>query len=150
MSLFDDEDFHTPKTLEVEEIEDEKQLNLFDFLNALTFSKKNLLTTDEAERLYSPYVINMGLMNSMDTILLANEMNRYPNCPKIQHYDFLLNIIRKGKRYDKWAKTTNNPNLDIIKEFYNVSTRVAKQYISLVNNDDIEVIKKKLFKGGRG
>ncbi len=148
IGLFSDEDFHTPAELVVEEIAEEKKLSLFDFLNAITFSKKDLLVDEVALRAYTPYVINMGLMNSMDMILYANEMNRLPNISKEQHYDFLKHSIRKGKRYDKWIKPTKLDNLDIVAEFYDVSKRVAKQYLPMLSEEDIKGMIKKLDKGG--
>ena len=62
---------------------------LKDYLYSINQSKKNILDDDpDAARKYPAYVINRCLSSFMDTILFANEMNKYPNIPKKMQYDF--------------------------------------------------------------
>ena len=63
---------------------------LKDYLYSINQSKKNILDDDpDAERGYPPYIINRCLSSFTDTILYANEMNRYPELPKKMQYDFI-------------------------------------------------------------
>ena len=57
-----------------------KELNPFDFMNAASLSKQDLIGDSEnpelTEKQYSPYIVNRGFANFEDTILHANEMNQ--------------------------------------------------------------------------
>ena len=53
----------------------------FDYVNSINFTKKNLMkntANDElAEKDYVPFLTNKSLSYFTDTLLYANEMNRY-------------------------------------------------------------------------
>ena len=80
----------------------------FDYVNSINFTKKNLMkntANDElAEKGYAPFLTNKSLSYFTDTILYANEMNRYHFLDKKLQYEFYLNSLRKKKRFAKWAK----------------------------------------------
>jgi len=128
-------------------------MKLFDFLNSINFDKKNLIRESEnldlAEKLYTPYVVNKGLSFFIDTIYLANEMNQRPHCEKLLQYDFLINSVRKKKRYSKWYKSQKSDDLEAIKEYYGYSYDKAHQIADLLTEEQITTIKKSLGKGGK-
>jgi hypothetical protein len=64
-------------------------------------------------------------------------------------YDFFINIIKKQKRWSKWAKPESVSNLEIIKEYYGYSNEKAKSVLSLLNNEQLETLKKRMYKGGK-
>lgn len=138
-------DEHVPYVMEEYKT---SKLSPFDFINQITFGKTNIILDDEQEKQYSPYMVNRGLSNSMDCIMWANEMNSRPHIPNSAQNLFLLNVIPKRKRYDKWAKEEDVENLELIMEFYEVSRMKGLQILSLLSADNIEYIKKKTFKGG--
>ena len=84
----------------------------FDYVNSINFTKKNLMkntANDElAEKDYVPFLTNKSLSYFTDTLLYANEMNRYHFLDKRLQYEFYLNSIRKKKRFAKWAKAEDN------------------------------------------
>jgi hypothetical protein len=84
----------------------------------------------------------------MDTIMYANEMNRFNSLDYKLQYDFLLNIIRPRKRYSKWLKKSKNDNIDLIKKFYGYSYTKAKDVVDILSEDQIEHIRSKLDTGG--
>ena len=55
-------------------------------------------------------------------------------------YDFLMNTIRKGKRYNKWLKN-DEENIEAIQKFFGYSLIKAKETLSLLNDTQIELIK---------
>ena len=76
---------------------------LKDYLNSINYSKEYLMGDDPGwEKNYTPYVINKCVSHHMDTIMFANEMNRYPNLDKRLQYDFFINTIRSRKRFSPW------------------------------------------------
>ena len=55
-------------------------MELKDWLNSINFTKDNLVEEDpNAIKDYPPYIINRCLSGHLDSIMFANEMNKYPN-----------------------------------------------------------------------
>ena len=128
------------------------EYKLSDYLNAINFSKKNLLDTDDImwEKKYPPYVINKCLSMHYDCIAQANEINGFHFLPKRLQFHFLINSIRKRKRFGgKWLSSTKLKNLQYVKEYYGYSNDKAKEALNILTDKEIEEIKLSLFKGGR-
>ena len=128
------------------------EYKLSDYLNAINFSKKNLLDTDDLmwEKKYPPYVINKCLSMHYDCIAQANEINGFHFLPKRLQFHFLINSIRKRKRFGgKWLSSTKLKNLQYVKEYYGYSNEKAKEALNILTDKQIEEIKLSLFKGGR-
>jgi hypothetical protein len=128
------------------------EYKLSDYLNAINWSKVNLLDGDDLtwEKKYPPYVINRCLSQHVDTILMANEMNQRHSISKRLQFHFLINSIRKRKRFGgKWVTTSRSNNLDLIKEYYGYSNTKAKVALDILTKEEINLIKQKLDKGGR-
>jgi len=121
----------------------------FDFINAIHHSKEKLIVDDWSEKQYNPYIINKGLSYGADTVIPANEMNSRPHLAKILQFDFLINIIRPRKRFNKWIKAEKVAELEVIKEYYGYSTEKAKQVLPLLSSSTIEEMKKRITKGGK-
>ena len=124
-------------------------MNPFNYLKAINETKKDIMVDDIAESEYNPFIINRGLSFFKDTILYANEMNRYHHLEHRVQFDFLINIIRKKKRFSKWFKHTDDESIRVIKEYYGYSNEKAKSVMSLLNKNQIEDLKNRIYKGGR-
>ena len=125
---------------------------LKDYLNAINFSKKNLLDTEDEdwEKKYPPFIINKCLSMHYDTLMQANEMNGYHFLPKKLQFNFFINSVRKKKIFGgKWLSSSKLKNLDYIKEYYGYSNEKAKTALSILSKEQIETIKKRLYKGGK-
>lgn len=119
----------------------------FDFINSIQ-AEKNYVLSDETEKDYNQFVINRGLSFGADTIIYGNEMNSRPHLSSKMQYDFLFHGIPKRKRYNKWIKADKIDNIDIITEYYECSDVRAKEILRLLTDDQVEQIRKRLFKGG--
>ena len=125
---------------------------LSDYLNAINFSKVNLLDGDDLtwEKKFPPYVINRCLSQHIDTIIQANEMNQRHGLNKRLQFHFLLNSIRKRKRFGgKWISTAKSKNLEYVKQYYGYSNSKAKVALDILDTKQLNLIKSKLDKGGR-
>ena len=124
---------------------------LKDYLNTINQTKKNLMEDDDPawEKNYPPFVINKCMSQHMDTILMANEMNLNSHIDNRLQFDFFINIVRKKKRFSKWAKAQTISDVEVLKEYYGYSTEKARQASKLLSSDQINELKKKVFKGGR-
>ena len=121
----------------------------FDYLNAINYTKKDIMVDDIVEKQYNPFMVNRGLSYFQDTVLMANEMNQYAHLDNRLHYDFLINIVRKRKRFSKWNKPEVATDLDVIKEYYGYSNEKARMVHNLLTDNQITELRRKVFKGGR-
>ena len=124
-------------------------MNPFDYLKAINETKKDIMVDVIAEKEYNPFIINRGLSFFRDTILYANEMNRYHHLDHRLQFDFFINIIKRKKRWSKWIKPQEVANLELIKEYYGYSNEKAKSALSLMSNEQIEELKQRIYKGGK-
>ena len=124
-------------------------MNHFDYLNSINATKKDIMEDDIAEKAYNSFMVNRGLSYFNDTVLMANEMNLYPHLDKRLQFQFLINIVRKRKRFSKWLKPISESDIEAVKEYYGYSNQKARQALSLLSPEKIGIIKKKVNKGGR-
>ena len=124
-------------------------MELKDWLNSINFTKENLIADDpEAIKKYPPYIVNRCLSGHLDTVLFANEMNKYSNLDKDLQYSFLLYTLRKRKRFSPWLKKEQVDDLDLVKKHYGYSNEKAKVAVSLLTKTQIEQIRNKHDMGG--
>jgi hypothetical protein len=121
----------------------------FDYLNTINDTKQDIMVDDADERAYVPFVINRSLSYFSDTVAIANEMNRYHHIDKKLQYHFLINIIRKRKRFSKWIKPDLVSDMEVVKQYYGYSNEKARQVFYLLSPEHIEELRKKVSKGGR-
>ena len=125
-------------------------MELKDWLNSINFTKENLIEDDpEAIKSYPPYIVNRCLYGHLDTILFANEMNKYSNIDKDLQYSFLLYTLRKRKRFSPWLKKEQIENLDLVKKHYGYSNEKARIAVNLLTKTQIEHIRNKHDMGGK-
>ena len=124
----------------------------FDFMNAASFTKADLIKDNEnpdiIEKQYNAYIVNRGFTNFDDTIFHANEMNqRHELFPGAQ-FDYYRAVLRKRKRFSKWPKADKNVDLDAIQEVYQCNRTVAKQYLKVLNKEQLQSVHDRLVTGG--
>ena len=124
-------------------------MNPFEFLNAINHTKKDLMVDPENEKHYNSFVINRSLSYFPDTVAIANEMNKYHHLDSRLQFSFLINIIRKRKRFSKWIKPEIENDVEVVKEYYGYSNEKARQILPLLTPEQIQTIRKKVNKGGR-
>ena len=98
---------------------------------------------------YKAYVIDYALSLHRDTIMQANEMNMNSHISNQMQYDYLLNKVRHYKRpFVEWTKKQKIEDLEVVKEYYNVSFTKAKEYLKLLSARQISELKAQLDRGG--
>ena len=123
---------------------------LKDWLNSINFNKNNLIEEDpEAISSYPPYIVNRCLSGHLDTVLFANEMNKYSNLDKDMQYSFFLYTLRKRKRFSPWLKKEQIDDLDLVKKHYGYSNEKAKVAVTLLTKTQLETIRNKHDMGGK-
>ncbi len=121
----------------------------FDYVKAIQSTKEDMIVDDLSEKEYNPFIVNRALSMGIDTVLQANEMNQRHHLGKKLQFDFLLNSISKRKRFDKWQKADKSEDLEYVRAYYNYSYPKAVSAISVLTNEQLDYIKKKITnKGG--
>lgn len=121
----------------------------FDYLNAINSTKKDIMVDDLAEKDYNSFMVNRGLSYFYDSVLLANVMNQHHHIDNRLKFDFLINTIRKQRRFSKWLKATKIDDIELIKEYYGYSNEKARQALTLLNDAQLNELRQKVTKGGK-
>ena len=112
-------------------------------------TKKDIMVDDLAEKAYNSFMVNRSLSYFNDTVLFANEMNVNHTIDKRLQFDFLINMVRKRKRFSKWQKSVSDNDVEVVKEYYGYNNEKARQALTLLTIEQINALKQKVYKGGR-
>ena len=124
-------------------------MELKDWLNSINQTKKNLIDEDPSlEKEYNPYIINRIYSGNLDSVMFANEMNKYSFLPKKIQYDFYLNSLRSKKRFSPWLRKDKIKDLDYVKRYYGYSNEKAQQALKILTKQQLNFIKSKFETGG--
>lgn len=122
----------------------------FDFIKSFNDKSKYLLESELDEKDYSPWVINKGMTFTMDTVMFANQANKMYGLDKKLQHDFYYYGVPKGKRFGKWiTKDKISDTLQMVMDIYNCNLNVAMQYMKLLSEDQIKLIRDKFEQGGK-
>ena len=123
----------------------------FDFLKEITSGKKDIMLGTPNDKLvekdYTQFIINKGLSYYPDCILFANEMNT-KNVDNRMHFTYLLKVIRKKPRYEKWVKLEKRDDVLLIQKHYNYSYQKALSVMKLLSESQIQEIREEYIEGG--
>lgn len=121
----------------------------FDFVNAVTFTKKNLIQDDpECVKAYVPFIINKALSYHLDTLLDANTMNLNAHVAADLQFAFYLHSLRKARRFSKWAKPDESEELKAVAQFFRFGPEKAKQALAILAPEQVKLIKAKMAARG--
>lgn len=124
-------------------------MNVFEFVNSITYNKQNLFEDPQAETDYVSFVVNRALSYFPDTILYANEMNIHNTVPKQWQFEYLRQTIYKRRRYSKWEKKTiDSDDLKVVQTYYKYSTERAVEALQILSKQQIEYLKQLMDTGG--
>ncbi len=117
-------------------------MNLFDWLNQITYNKQPWDTfTDEDKTEFNTYMIHRFISMNPDYVDAVNLIQCYPDCPKRKVYQFYCELLPKKKAFFKYIKASAKDDPETIKaiaEYYKCSTRESKEYINIVDVNNIK------------
>ena len=122
-------------------------MNPFDFVKSITYTKQDIMH-DLNKSEYESFLVNRALSYYQDCILYANEMNRRFELEVRLQYHYLLNTIRKRKRFAKWIKPERIDDLRIVMECYSISRQKAEEYLTILSEKEMIILRKRMNKGG--
>jgi hypothetical protein len=119
----------------------EKGKELFDFLNAITADQSmqffdGLNDADKKKYKYSRYMLHRFLSMNVNYAPVVNVLQKYPNIPDRAHYQFLTNILPRGKQYNKYIKGSHDEKyetwlVELVAKHYQVSKVEAITYLEI-------------------
>jgi hypothetical protein len=122
----------------------------FDFLNAINTSKENLFEDPQAQKDYTPFMVNRGLSYFYDTVHHANQMNLHSDIPKSWQFSYLINTIAKKKRFSKWSKADKvGDSLQMVMQYYGYSIDKARVALKILSDEQLKSIKEQFETGGK-
>ena len=144
--------FDTPPSEVIELDESEikpKKADLFgEIIPSLNKKTAHLIDAElMEEKDYNPYIINKYYSFSVPQVFFANEMNLRYYADKKMQYDFYFYGMDSSK-FIKWIKSNAQlNNIDLVKEYYNCSTKKAEQYLKILTPEQVSLIKERTNKG---
>jgi len=114
-------------------------MNLFDWINQVTYEKREWSSfTEDEQAAFNGYMITRFLSMTKDYITVVELATMYP-MPPDKLYDFYKDILPKKKIWSKYIKSTSTYNTDdltILAQYFKCSTREIKDYM---NNLDPQI-----------
>jgi hypothetical protein len=119
-------------------------MNIFDWLNEITYHKRSwdTFTLNDKDE-FNTYMIHRFISMNPNYIDIVNLIQRYPNCSKKQIYQFYCDLLPKQKQFFKYIKSKikgDKETIDKIADYYKCSTREAKEYILLLNEEQLNKV----------
>ena len=124
---------------------------LKDYMNAINHQKIDLMDSEDEfrEKKYPAFIVNKALSSFSDCILFVNEMNKMHHLDKRLQFQFFLNSIGSKKRFSKWLRSYKIKNLEYVKEYYGYNNEKARQALDILNDEQLERIKRTIDRGGK-
>lgn len=125
-------------------------MNPFDFVKSINDKTGNLIDRDPStEREYNPFIVNRAFSQFADTTMAANTMNSMHHLDKKLQYDYLYNSVKKNKRFSRWIKPERDEDTEnMVMEYYKVSRQRAREYMSMMAEQDRDDLAAKTYTGG--
>ena len=100
---------------------------------------------------YSPFLTNLGFSQRSETVLFANELNKYADLGEREQFEFYFHALPKKNYFSKWAKGMKTEKTQMIMDYFKVSYKVAKQYERILQDKQLKQIEQwsKTHKGGK-
>jgi len=117
-------------------------MNLSEVLNAINYNKEDIFSSlpDVTNKEYVPFVINKSLSYFPDTILQANNMNIRPHVDERMQFHYLMNSIRKKKRFSRWQKSNTSREVEAIMSYFGYNIQRAEEVLSILTQVQIDQI----------
>jgi len=119
-------------------------MGLFDWLNEITYSKRPWdKFTSEDKNEFNTFMIHRFISMNPEYIDFVNLIQQYPTCSNKVVYKYYCDLLPKKKSFFKYIKTSikwEKETVDKVAEYYKCSTREAKEYINILNDNQIKDI----------
>ena len=114
----------------------------FDYIKNINKNKSEdmMPEVDSSTDGYTPFIINRSFSSFPDTILYANEVNRYYGLPLRQQYHFYKYSIRPRNRFAPWEKQIKDETIEAIKKVFGCNSKRAQETMSILSEDQLKEV----------
>ena len=112
-----------------------KAISLFDQLQNISNDKNDIGLEG-----FDPFMINRFLSMNYDTVMFSAMAGELQNLPPLAVQEFYMLSLRKRIRYFKYYKGTKDKNIEYVASFYDVSCKVAEDYMRYLTNEEVDDI----------
>ena len=120
-------------------------MTIFDWVNQILVHKKHWddFTEDEQKK-FSPFIINRFLSMDKDFLEIVNYFQKYSigTLESREVYKWYCDMLPKGKRDKKYNKEL----VSIISKYFECSKLQTKEYLGLINKEELKEILEKYGK----
>lgn len=116
--------------------------NVFDWVKEINTKKSPIesFSTEDWDQ-WNSYVVHRVLSMNPDYLALVNEVQKLPPDNKKQIYSIYKEYIPKNNKWSKYVKSNvksrNKDLIDLLKDYYQLSKREVKEYLTLLDNKEI-------------
>lgn len=120
-------------------------MTLFDWLNEITFNKKEWSSFSEDQReSFNPYMIHRYVSMYIGYVELANIAQKLPLNEKEKIYNIYKTMLPKKKMFLKYVKKQNKNTyedlLQYVADYYQCSLGEAEEYIDIIREAGVRGI----------
>ena len=119
--------------------------NIFDWLKAINTTKPPVESfTDKDWEVWNSYMVHRFLSMDRSLIEIVNDIQEIPPTDKNKIYSIYKEFIPKNTKWNKYIKSKiKQPNKDLvnhIKNYFECSSKEAKEYIYMLDKPEISRI----------
>jgi len=119
--------------------------NIFDWLKAINSTKPPVESfSDKDWEVWNSYMVHRFISMNPDYIEIVNYVQEFPPQEKRMIYSIYKEFIPKNNKWNKYIKSkTKQPNKDLvnhIKDYFECSSKEAKEYINILAAPEINRI----------
>jgi len=123
--------------------------NVFDWVKEINTKKSPVESFSTADwDQWNSYVVHRVLSMNPDYLEIVNEVQKLPPDNKKQIYSIYKEYIPKNNKWSKYVKSTVKPRnkdlIELLKDYYQLSKREVKDYLTLLGNKEISNILSRL------
>ena len=125
-------------------------MNLFDWLNEITYTKRDWDSfTEDEQSSFSPYIVHRYVSMYYGYVDIANIAQKLPMTESEKIYTIYKTMLPKKKMFLKYIKNQNKKNykdiMEYVSAYFECGLREADQYIDILQKVGVQDI---LFKMG--
>ena len=125
-------------------------MNLFDWLNEITYTKRDWDSfTEDEQSSFSPYIVHRYVSMYYGYIDIANIAQKLPMTESEKIYTIYKTMLPKKKMFLKYIKNQNKKNykdiMEYVAEYFECGLGEAEHYIDIIQKVGVQDI---LFKMG--
>lgn len=108
----------------------------FELINKINEGKYSKVDSN-----FNKFLVNRFYSYFIDTILIANEANKFTKVSDQMVYDYYLALIKPKKRFAKWYKSPDHEKINMVAEYFNLNMKKTREIMDILTIENLEEIR---------